>query len=159
MPKNLEGFIDPIKMWTKYDGDSKVPGAFSYLPNVIMFSKKEILHFPIQGYNRDLLPEKRPRKANDAPPSPPPKMDFSISQYRDQFETSPTSDKENYVVKIHENYVVRVPESLVRRLEENKRRDAERGGRGMGRGRGGGRGAAGISRRCHPGAQAMRTIA
>ena len=56
-------------------------------------------------------------------------MDFSISQYRDQFETSPTSDKENYVVKIHENYVVRVPESLVRRLEENKRRDAERGGR------------------------------
>ena len=27
MPKNLEGFIDPIKMWTKYDGESKVPGA------------------------------------------------------------------------------------------------------------------------------------
>ena len=136
MPKNLEGYIDPIKMWVKYDGESKVPGAFSYLPIEIMISQK-ILHFPIQGYNRDLLPEKRSRKASDAPPSPPPKMDFSISQYRDQFETSPTSDKENYVVKIHDNYVVRVPESLVRRLEENKRRDAERGGRGRGRGRGG----------------------
>ena len=40
MPKNLEGFIDPIKMWTKYDGDSKVPGAFSYLSNVITFQKR-----------------------------------------------------------------------------------------------------------------------
>lgn len=26
MPQNLEGYIDPIKMWVKYDGESKVPG-------------------------------------------------------------------------------------------------------------------------------------
>ena len=92
------------------------------------------------GYNRDLLPEKRPKKANDAPPSPPPKMDFSISQYRDEFETSPSSDKENYKTIVHENYVVRVPERLVRRMEENKRREASRGDGGRGRGRGGFRG-------------------
>ena len=40
MPKNLEGYIDPIKMWVKYDGESKVPGAFSYLPIEIMISQK-----------------------------------------------------------------------------------------------------------------------
>ena len=29
MPQNLEGYIDPIKMWVKYDGESKVPGALT----------------------------------------------------------------------------------------------------------------------------------
>ena len=30
MPQNLEGYVDPIKMWVKYDGESKVPGASTY---------------------------------------------------------------------------------------------------------------------------------
>ena len=32
MPQNLEGYIDPIKMWVKYDGESKVPGALADFP-------------------------------------------------------------------------------------------------------------------------------
>ena len=97
------------------------------------------------GYNRELLPEKRPKKSQDAPPSPPPKMDFSVSQYTGQFEDQPPSnnDKENYKMIIHENYVVRLPERLARRVEENKRREAAGGDRGRGRGRGGFRGGRG----------------
>ena len=30
MPQNLEGYVDPIKMWVKWEGESKVPGASTY---------------------------------------------------------------------------------------------------------------------------------
>ena len=40
MPQNLEGYIDPIKMWVKYDGESKVPGALTDF----LYLRKGFLH-------------------------------------------------------------------------------------------------------------------